>query len=153
MGKIIFHGRSNPNFLKVGFLISLCLVGIVAWPQRIPTELWIVIDPADSLCVDMRLHAYRFYRDDKSFFLDFGTPGGTARYDTIFKLPRNKKIVNRYELFLMLDKLPKKSDKNTKYYQDPDDGWYYNAFSTIYFIEKRDCYYLKSKVEKVSIFD
>lgn len=153
MGKMIFHGRSNLNFKKIGFLILLCLVGIVAWPQRIHSELWIVIDSSDSLCVDMKLHAYRFYKDDKSFFLDFGAPGGTAKYDTMYRLPCNKKIVNRKELFQLLDKLPKASEKKSKYYQNPDDGWYYNAFPIIYFIENKGCYFLKSKVDKITIFD
>ena len=151
MVKMIVHSGLNPNFIKFGLLISLCLVGIIAWPQRVPKSLWIIFDPSDKLCADMGQHDYRFYQDDKRWYIDLGTPGEIVRFDTLYRLPQNKKIVTRKELFILLDRLPKESDKNGRFFLL--DGWYHNAFRNIYVIEKRESYYLKRKVYKIDIFD
>jgi len=134
-----------------GLAFSILLISSNVFSQRIPKSLWIIFDPSDKLCADMGQHDYRFYQDDKRWYIDLGTPGEIVRFDTLYRLHQNKKIVTRKELFLLLDRLPKESDKNGRFYLL--DGWYQNAFRKIYVIEKRESYYLKRKVFKIDIFD
>jgi hypothetical protein len=45
---------------------SLFLISNKGFSQRIPKSLWIIFDPADSLCVNMVGNSFRFYNTEKS---------------------------------------------------------------------------------------
>lgn len=138
----------------LSLVLSFLLIGNLVEAQSVKKNLWIKFNPADTLCVKMGKYDYRFYQYNMRFpYYDFGAPGDIGRYDTIYHIPKKVHFVTRVELFDLMDNLPKTELKPGVFFGDLQTGWYDNAFPVTYIVEKKGCYYLRCKVEKIQIYD